>query len=416
MSSTYEFEVSFSFAGEDRAFVKEVASYLVENNVKVFYDEFQEIDLWGKDLYVYLDEIYRKKSRYCVVFISKHYKEKLWTNHERESAQARAFQENSEYILPFRLDDTEIPGIKPTTGYLSSKNISSQKLAEAISKKINAGSPQLIEELSDDTSKVDTVIENGVVKRANGEYEIKVRKYDFVGHRLAKAFPGVRELVWYDNPVDILKRLKILLRDPLEFELYPGKHPDLIGGKATPFWWFRGGGSMAIDDFKIINETKFLLGMHEFEINRIAVYRSNREYQSFIYFETKAETPINTGEDIERSKEFQLEYRSYAIQQYGLYKNVPIKREEIDDGSAVINNEVVNLAGEAVSRIRYLTPYNFIICAQSSIYNTHESDRFFGDFMDDILRGNNSRTLESILPDLLKIEREKRIEFSESDL
>ncbi len=49
------------------------------------------------------------------MFLSRNYAAKLWTNHEREAAQARAFRENEEYILPIRLDDTEIPGILQTT-------------------------------------------------------------------------------------------------------------------------------------------------------------------------------------------------------------------------------------------------------------------------------------------------------------
>jgi hypothetical protein len=49
------------------------------------------------------------------VFISSHYARKLWTNHERKSAQARAFKERSEYLFPARFDDTDVPGILSTT-------------------------------------------------------------------------------------------------------------------------------------------------------------------------------------------------------------------------------------------------------------------------------------------------------------
>jgi hypothetical protein len=83
---------------------------------------------------VHLDEVYRNRARYCVVFLSQHYSRKVWTNHERESAQARAFEEHSEYILPVRLDKTEVPGIRPTTGYL--ERLPPKKLAEAIRRKV----------------------------------------------------------------------------------------------------------------------------------------------------------------------------------------------------------------------------------------------------------------------------------------
>lgn len=119
MSRTPEFDVALSFAGEDRAYVDQVAHLLREKGVKVFYDLFEEADLWGKDLYAHLSDVYQNQARFTVMFISAAYREKLWTNHERKAAQARAFQEAIEYILPARFDDTEIPGVLPTVGYVS---------------------------------------------------------------------------------------------------------------------------------------------------------------------------------------------------------------------------------------------------------------------------------------------------------
>ena len=132
----YNYDVALSFAGEDRDYVEQVAQYLGKSGVRVFYDKAEQINLWGKDLYVHLDEVYRAKARYCIMFISKSYKEKLWTNHERESAQARAFEEKGEYILPARFDDTEIPGIRPTIGYINLRLLSPQKFGQIILKKI----------------------------------------------------------------------------------------------------------------------------------------------------------------------------------------------------------------------------------------------------------------------------------------
>ncbi len=132
----YEYEVALSFAGEDRELVYEIAHQLKRSNIRVFYDEYETVTLWGKDLYTHLDEVYRKKSKYCVIFLSRNYKEKVWTNHERESAQARAFTERQEYILPIRLDNTEIPGIRPTTGYISGTAYSPSEIAGLIKSKV----------------------------------------------------------------------------------------------------------------------------------------------------------------------------------------------------------------------------------------------------------------------------------------
>lgn len=131
-----DFDVALSFAGEDRAYVEEVANVLRAMGLRVFYDKYERVSLWGKDLYTHLREIYFNRARYTVLFISKHYKRKLWSNHERESAQARAFTENKEYILPVRFDNTKIPGILPTTGYLDLKDLPASDLAHLIKQKI----------------------------------------------------------------------------------------------------------------------------------------------------------------------------------------------------------------------------------------------------------------------------------------
>ena len=103
----------------------------------MFYDEYEKVDLWGTNLYDKLDEIYRTKALACVIFISKNYATKVWTNHERKSAQARALLENKEYILPVKIDDTEIPGIPPTIGYIDLRNTSINELSDITIKKVN---------------------------------------------------------------------------------------------------------------------------------------------------------------------------------------------------------------------------------------------------------------------------------------
>ena len=133
----FDYDVAFSFAGEDRRYVNNVADILIEMGIKVFYDNYEQVDMWGKNLYEHLDAVYQNRAEYCIMFISKYYKEKLWTNHERESAQARAFAQSKEYILPARFDDTEIPGIRNTIGYLDLRTFTPEEFAKLIAKKVN---------------------------------------------------------------------------------------------------------------------------------------------------------------------------------------------------------------------------------------------------------------------------------------
>ncbi len=135
-SEDLKFDVALSFAGEDRAYVAEVAEALRQMDIRVFYDKYETASLWGKNLYEHLQDIYFSKSQYVVMFLSKNYARKLWTNHERKSAQARAFESHQEYILPARFDDTEIPGILPTVGYINLKDYSPRDFALLIKEKI----------------------------------------------------------------------------------------------------------------------------------------------------------------------------------------------------------------------------------------------------------------------------------------
>lgn len=137
-NAEFEYDVALSFAGEDRAVVEQLANLLKREGFSVFYDNWNKADLWGRDLYQHLDEVYSKKARFCVMFLSAAYAAKAWTSHELKSAQARAFQRSEEYILPVRLDDTDISGIRPTLGYLDLRQHSVEEVAVIAAEKIRA--------------------------------------------------------------------------------------------------------------------------------------------------------------------------------------------------------------------------------------------------------------------------------------
>jgi hypothetical protein len=144
MDPVPSYDVAISFAGEDRAHADALALQLKQAGVRVFYDGHERATLWGKDLYQYLSDLYCNRARYCVIFLSSHYARKLWTRHELKAAQARAFSERSEYILPVRLDDTEIDGVLPTVGYLRMPPDSIADVAQAVLEKLRAPPPSAV--------------------------------------------------------------------------------------------------------------------------------------------------------------------------------------------------------------------------------------------------------------------------------
>ncbi|SFM63703.1 TIR domain-containing protein [Chitinophaga sp. YR627] len=394
MEFHYDYDVTLSFAGENRDFVSCVAKKLHAANVKVFYDEYEQVSLWGKDLYTHLDDIYKTKAKYCVMFISKDYKEKLWTNHERKSAQERAFKENEEYILPFRLDATEIPGIRATTGYLSREKYDCQQLADAIMKKLGMQLP------SNPPANDRSVLEPGIFLHKDGRNEIAINMSDFFAQRLSSAFPGVRGLKWFDDSQKISQRLKILLRPPLIFEIHPKNRPN-VQGKYSPIWWFRGGKSMPIDRIEDLSNGRLLIGKYEYDVDKIAVYVGSSDNESFIYVKVRGESSVFTGITGHNNKSESFLTSGFTREEYAIYKNQIITREEFDDGAAEIEGTVINFTESPELRVRCLSPFNFIISAQTSIYNSQISDSSFKVFLDKDLVENNEYHLESFINNFL---------------
>ena len=145
----YSYDVALSFAGEDREYVKDIAKKLRAKKLKVFYDEFEESNLLGKDLYQYLHYIYKESSYFCVIFVSENYMKKAWTrNVELKAAQNRAFLESNEYILPIKLDsNASIPGLPDTIGYMDAKQRTPSQIVKAIYEKVYLVKPTKDEEL-----------------------------------------------------------------------------------------------------------------------------------------------------------------------------------------------------------------------------------------------------------------------------
>lgn len=61
----------------------------------------------------------------------------MWINVERKAALARAAAQRSAYILPVRLDDTELPGLLPTVIYVDARRLGIEGLVKAITAKLS---------------------------------------------------------------------------------------------------------------------------------------------------------------------------------------------------------------------------------------------------------------------------------------
>jgi hypothetical protein len=66
--TTFDYDVALSFTGEDRAYVDEIAEQLRSQGIRLFYDRYEQANLWGKDLYEHLAIFGRRLLDVCVKF------------------------------------------------------------------------------------------------------------------------------------------------------------------------------------------------------------------------------------------------------------------------------------------------------------------------------------------------------------
>lgn len=191
--------------------------------------------------------------------------------------------------------------------------------------------------------------------------------------------------------------MELLLKKPLTFEKWIGR--DATG---DPIWWFRGSSNLWVENFERIDETRCLLNWGELEIDKVAVFRSDSYYRSFVYVETKADEPVGIYDISEEDIERMVEVHGYAYEEYGLFDGIPITVQCYDDGAAVIEGEVVDVS-EAKLRVRYLSRYNLIITSKFSPLNQTQFDKFFEKSLDDILEGK--KALEELIEPIEKLPR-----------
>jgi hypothetical protein len=133
--SKERFEVALSFSGKDREFAERLKTALNEIGLRVFYDQDFQSELLGVELTEALESVYRDQCQLCVIICSANYLTTDWGRLEKRSALEKALIKD-EHIIPIVLDDTRIPGIRSTVGYLDARRKSIYEIADLIAMKI----------------------------------------------------------------------------------------------------------------------------------------------------------------------------------------------------------------------------------------------------------------------------------------
>lgn len=213
----------------------------------------------------------------------------------------------------------------------------------------------------------------------------------FFSNRFSDSFPGVRGIQWFRDPHEAVKRLKLFFREPFVFR------------DSTPIWWWRSG-DMHIDHFEVLSPDTVLLDHQELIVEELAAVNAGAYYQSFLYIKTKPSQA--TGLYDPSSVLAQVEHWGYAREEFGLFRGRPVSRAEYDDGSTIIDGEVVDMNRESQLRIRYITPYNLLIAPLDSPINNNRFDSQRNEMLNAVLKGEAS--LETLVGAVLQLPKRSR--------
>ncbi|HKI35192.1 MAG TPA: toll/interleukin-1 receptor domain-containing protein [Gemmataceae bacterium] len=139
MATSPDFDLLLSFAGTERRYAQAIHAICAANGLRVFLDEEFQHEIWGANLVEYLDKTYRERGKYCLVLMSKSYRERAYTRVERHAALDRMIEANDPYLLPVTVDGDWIDGLPRSTAYLDLRVHGVIGICEMLMKKISPG-------------------------------------------------------------------------------------------------------------------------------------------------------------------------------------------------------------------------------------------------------------------------------------
>jgi hypothetical protein len=125
------YDVAISYSSKERSQADYVAAFNEEverRGFSSFFDKQKKAQIWGEHLPENLYEIYRRKSKWCVMFISRDYVVGVYPNLERKAILDRQIK-SRRYVLPVRFDNSVVPGLSEGIAYVWAKDYAPVELA-----------------------------------------------------------------------------------------------------------------------------------------------------------------------------------------------------------------------------------------------------------------------------------------------
>lgn len=393
--------ISYSHDSEQhKRWVKEIATYLRKNGVDAILDQW-DLQL-GSDLANFMEHGLSESDRVLIIstdnYIAKANSGKGGVGYEKMIVTAKILQEqDTQKFIPVVRNvsgQNKLPVFLSSRLYIDLSDGSDgeeqriellKELHKAHEIKPPIGPNPFIETKVEDLSKGGT---NDFPEESRPLLK-PTESTQFFSERFSSSFPGVRGVNWFKDENDIEMRLCKLLQNPLAFE------------DSNPIWWWRKG-NLSIKSFKSLGSQMYLMDWYELKIAKIAAVNAGAYYQKFVYVETEPMTPTGLYPDPEgRINDYVNEY-GYCNEEYGLYNgNVKINRSEYDDGATVIDGKLVDLGENAELRVRYITPYNFLIAPHGSPINNNEFDDILKEVLNEML--SNKRSIDTLVTLVLQL-------------
>ncbi|HEX8139483.1 MAG TPA: TIR domain-containing protein [Pyrinomonadaceae bacterium] len=141
------FRVAFSFSGEKREFVAQVASLLSKRfgEAAILYDKYHEAEFARRDLAFYLPDLYHKNSDLIVVVLSADYEDKEWCGLEWAATFDLLKQRKDDEVMLCRFNHANARGLFSSAGFVELDSKTPNEAAELILQRlaINEGKSKI---------------------------------------------------------------------------------------------------------------------------------------------------------------------------------------------------------------------------------------------------------------------------------
>jgi tetratricopeptide (TPR) repeat protein len=145
MEPTKRFRIAFSFAGEKRAFIAEVAATLARRfgKERILYDKFHRAEFSRSDLAFYLPDLYEKEAELVVAVFCPDYENKEWCGLEWNAIFGLLKKRNVDEVMLARFGGVEGKGLRGLAGYTDLDGLTPEQAASVILERLafNEGKP-----------------------------------------------------------------------------------------------------------------------------------------------------------------------------------------------------------------------------------------------------------------------------------